>query len=670
MCGIAGFLESSPRSSPEVLREISQHMADTLRHRGPDDGGAWVDAGAGIAVSMRRLSVLDLSEAGHQPMQSASGRYVIVFNGEIYNCEELRRELITRGQAPVFRGHSDTEVMLAAFERWGIPNSVQRFNGMFAFGLWDRWQRTLTLARDRFGEKPLFYSAVGGTFLFASELKALRVHPTFAGQIDLDAVALYLRHNCIPAPYSIYSNTRKLPPASLLTVSAADFAATPRSYWSLREIAEAGLANPFPGTESDAVDELDTLLRDAVKMRMYSDVPLGAFLSGGIDSSTVVSLMQALTSLPVKTFSIGLRESEYNEASDAARVARHLHTDHSELYVTPQEAMGVVPLLPQIYDEPFADPSQIPTFLVSKLARQHVTVSMSGDGGDELFGGYNRHVWGGPLWRKLQPVPHSLRRLGSVGITALSPETWDYLFHVLRPVLPRDWQQRVPGFKLHKLASVMASSDAYEMYYRFTSHWFSPEAVVLGAAEPPTLLTNRDLAQLPTATEQMMYLDTVTYLPDDILTKLDRATMAVSLEGRVPFLDHRIAEFAWRLPLSWRVRGREGKWILRQVLYNYVPRELVERPKAGFGIPLDSWLRGPLRDWAEALLSEELLREDGYFAVAPIRQRWFEHLRGTRNWSYHIWDVLVFQAWLQEHRRSPRVNDRPLTSGVTAMQQK
>lgn len=664
MCGIAGFLEPNSRRSPEELEVVALRMANTLRHRGPDDGGAWADAEAGVALGMRRLAILDLSQAGHQPMQSSSGRYVIVYNGEIYNYEELRRELKAQDGVPAFRGHSDTEVVLAAFERWGVLDSLRHFNGMFAFALWDRQQRTLTLARDRFGEKPLFYSIVGGKLLFASELKALRAHPGFSAEIDLGTVALYLRHNCIPAPYSIYKNTYKLPPASLLTLSAIDLRSSPEAYWSMRESVEAGVSSPFEGDERDAIGELDALLRDAVKIRMYSDVPLGAFLSGGVDSSTIVSLMQAQSSFAVKTFSIGLHEHDYNEASDAAGVARHLHTDHRELYVTPQEAMAVVPLLPQIYDEPFADPSQIPTFLVSKLARQHVTVSLSGDGGDELFGGYNRHVWGGPLWRKLQPIPRSLRRLGSAGITALSPETWNFLFRTLKPVLPRDSQQRVPGFKLHKLASVMTSSDAYEMYYRFTSHWLSPGGVVLGAAEPPTLLTTRDLAQLPTATEQMMYLDTVTYLPDDILTKLDRATMAVSLEGRVPFLDHRIAEFAWRLPLSWRIRGREGKWILRQVLYNYVPRELVERPKAGFGIPLDSWLRGPLRDWAEALLDEGRLRREGLLDPKLIRKCWQEHLSGRRRWQYHLWDVLMFQAWLDGHHH-PRESD-PYASPIAS----
>jgi len=442
-----------------------------------------------------------------------------------------------------------------------------------------------------------------------------------------------------------------LPPASLLTVSATDFAARPQSYWSLRETAEASLANPFTGTESDAIDELDTLLRDAVKIRMYSDVPLGAFLSGGIDSSTVVSLMQSQSSLPVKTFSIGLKESEYNEASEAARVARYLHTDHTELYASPQEAMEVVPYLPQIYDEPFADSSQIPTFLVARLARQHVTVSLSGDGGDELFGGYNRHTWAGPLWRRLEPIPLPLRKLGAAGILYLSAGAWDSLFRASSPVLPREWQQRMPGYKLHKLASVMGSSDAYEVYYRLTSHWISPETIVSSGREPPTLLTQGGVALFPSATEQMMYLDSVTYLPDDILVKLDRATMAVSLEGRIPLLDHRVAELAWRLPLPLRVRRRQGKWILRQVLYRYVPRELVERPKFGFGIPLDSWLRGPLRDWAETLLDEGRLRREGFLNPEPIRKFWQEHLSGRRSWQYHLWDILMFQAWLDEHHR-------------------
>jgi asparagine synthase (glutamine-hydrolysing) len=661
MCGIAGFLESNPFRSPEALQEIALRMAQTLRHRGPDDGGVWADAKAGIALSMRRLAILDLSPAGHQPMQSWSGRYTIVFNGEIYNCEDLRRELLSDSPVPMFRGHSDTEVMLAAFERWGVRKSVRSFNGMFAFALWDREERILTLARDPFGEKPLYYSIAGGTLMFASELKALHAHPGFADEINLGSVALYLRHNCIPSPYSIYRNTHKLPPATLLTVSPAHLTCSPEPYWSVREVAEAGAATQSCTSERDAIDALEALLRDAVKIRMHSDVPLGAFLSGGIDSSTVVALMQAQSSSPVKTFSVGFRESDYNEACDAYRVAQHLLTDHTELYITPKQAMEVVPRLPRMYDEPFADSSQIPTFLVSRLARQQVTVSLSGDGGDEMFGGYNRHIWGAPLWSKLSALPLSARRLGAGSIMALSPESWDSLFRKLSPVIPRALRQRVPGYKLHKLALVMGSSNAYEMYYRFSSHWFDPEAVVLGAREPPTLITNGAVANLPTVTEHMMQLDAVTYLPDDILVKLDRATMAVGLEGRVPFLDHRIAELVWRLPLSLRVRGREGKWILRQVLYRYVPRQLIERPKFGFGIPLHSWLRGPLRDWCETLLDEGRLRQEGFFDPRPIIRAWQEHVSGRRNWEYHLWDVLMFQAWLEENRGVSKIKQNPFS---------
>jgi asparagine synthase (glutamine-hydrolysing) len=652
MCGIAGLLESNPHNSSAELEQIALRMANTLRHRGPDDCGVWANADAGVAITMRRLAILDLSPAGHQPMQSASSRYVVVFNGEIYNCEELRRQLQSEDPNIRFRGHSDTEVMLAAFERWGILESLRRFNGMFAFALWDRQQRTMTLARDRFGEKPLYYSVADGRLLFASELKALRAHPQFSAEIDLDSIALYLRHNCIPAPYCIYRGTRKLPPATMLTVSAADLEATPQSYWSFREVAEAGLAHPFTGTEPEAIEQLDGLLRDAVKIRMYSDVPLGAFLSGGIDSSAVVALMQTQSSIPVKTFSIGSHVGAYNEASEAALVAQHLRTDHTGLYVTPEQAMAAVPLLPQIYDEPFADSSQIPTFLVSQLARQQVTVSLSGDGGDEIFGGYNRHTWGDPLWRRLKPYPAALRRLGATALTALSPDAWNSLFATLDPILPRKMRQRVPGYKLHKLASVMGSRDASAMYYQLASHWSTPEEAIPGSREPLTLITSGAGPHFATLAEQMMYLDTVTYLPDDILVKVDRATMAVSLEGRIPLLDPRVAEFAWRLPLSMRVRGQEGKWIFRQVLYRYVPRELVERPKTGFGIPLDSWLRGPLRGWAEELLDEARLRREGLFDPRPIRRLWQQHLSGRRNWEYQLWDVLMFQAWLEANRGS------------------
>lgn len=647
MCGIAGCFQASAGTSSDGLKEIAWRMAQTLYHRGPDDVGVWADADAGIGLSMRRLAILDLSQAGHQPMHSPSGRYVVVYNGEIYNCEELRSHLQEEDRSLGFRGHSDTEVMLAAFDRWGLDSSLQRFNGMFAFALWDRDRRTLTLVRDRFGEKPLYYAVVHNTLVFGSELKALRAHKDFSPEIDRDALALYLRHSCIPAPYTIYKGVRKLPPGSLLTISRPDAPGLPQPYWSFQEVCHGAISDPFPGGEKDAAEELDRLLRDAVRIRMHSDVPLGAFLSGGIDSSTIVALMQAEGTTRVQTFSIGSHSGAYNEASEAAEVAKHLDTDHTELYVTPDQALNVVPLLAGIYDEPFSDPSQIPTFLVAQLARQHVTVSLSGDGGDEIFGGYNRHTWVGPLSEKFRQFPSAIRKLGAAGISAISPAGWDSLFEAAQPLLPSEWRQRVPGDKLHKMAMLLESPNPQAMYYRLASHWYKPEDVVMGSSEPPTVLTSGDYTGFATPSELMMYLDTVSYLPDDILVKVDRATMAVSLEGRIPFLDHRVAEFAWRLPLLMRVREKEGKWILRQVLYRYVPRELVDRPKAGFGIPLSSWLLGPLRDWAESLLSEDRLRSDGFFNSQPIRQLWQEHTSGKGSWQYHLWDVLMFQAWLE-----------------------
>jgi asparagine synthase (glutamine-hydrolysing) len=647
MCGISGFLNLSHENTANELRDIAMRMSDALRHRGPNDAGVWADADAGIALSMRRLAILDLSPAGHQPMTSSSGRYIFVFNGEIYNYQDLRDELSQKEQPYPFRGNSDTEVMLAAFEQWGIEQSVVRFNGMFAFAVWDRQDRSLTLGRDRFGEKPLYYSRIGRHFIFGSELKALRAHPHFSGEVNPEAVALFLRQSCVPAPYSIYTNTSKLPAATLLRVSADDFASAPRPYWSLHEVVDEAASHSFEGSEQEAIEQLDSILSDAVRIRMRSDVPLGAFLSGGIDSSTIVSLMQTQSRARVKTFSIGNHDKEFDEAKDAAKIARHLGTDHTELYVTSEEAMAAIPLLPKIYDEPFADCSQIPTFLVSQLAREQVTVSLSGDGGDELFGGYTRHIWGDTLNRRLHHVPLFLRKVAAAGIRAIPPGGWDALFQAGKPVTPSRWQQRMPGYKLHKLASLAESHDVHTLYERLSSHWFDTAKILPGAS---VSLQNHP-PHLQHTAEEMMYLDTVGYLPDDILVKLDRATMAVSLEGRVPFLDPRVAEFAWKLPLSMRIRERQGKWILRQVLYRYVPREMVDRPKSGFGIPLATWLRGPLRNWAESLLDERRLRQDGYFNPAPIRKLWREHLSGKLNWEYHLWDILMFQAWLDESRR-------------------
>ena len=650
MCGISGFLDLRCETPSGELRSIAMRMADALRHRGPDDGGVWTDTEAGVALSMRRLAILDLSPAGHQPMESSSGRYVIVFNGEIYNLDELKDELAQETGRCYFRGTSDTEVMLTAFEKWGVEQSLVHFNGMFAFAVWDRRERNLTLARDRFGEKPLYYSQTGSFFIFGSELKALRAHPVFSNELDLEAVGQFLRYSCVPAPYSIFRNTRKLPAATLLRVAAGDFTSSPRPYWTLREVIEEAVANPLQCSADEAAEQLDWMLRDAVRIRMRSDVPLGAFLSGGIDSSTVVSLMQAQSNIPVRTFSIGSHDREFDEAKEAFKVARHLNTEHTELYVTSEEAMAVVPSLPRIYDEPFADPSQIPTILVSRLARESVTVCLSGDGGDEVFGGYNRHAWGDTVGSTLRYLPHSLRKVASGGLRSLQPDGWDSLFRMCRGAIPARWRLRMPGYKLHKLASILESRDNAALYERLSSHWLDPQNSLQATSGPPVPTDAERPHHFHHAAEELMYLDSVRYLPDDILVKLDRATMALGLEGRAPFLDHRIAEFAWRLPLSMRIRGREGKWILRQVLYRYVPRSMVDRPKSGFGIPLAPWLRGPLRDWAESLLSESRLRREGYFRPGPILRMWREHLSAQGNWEYCLWDILMFQAWLDECR--------------------
>ena len=655
MCGITGYLGAPGTTAGEELACVARRMSDRIRHRGPDDSGVWVDAEAGVALGHRRLSIIDLSPEGHQPMLSASGRFVLIFNGEIYNYEQIRRELAKSGAALEWRGHSDTEVMLAAFERWGIRGALERFNGMFAFALWDRGERTLYLSRDRLGEKPLYYGWMGGAFLFGSELKALRAHPAWRGEIDRGALALYMRHNYVPAPYSVYRNVAKLPAGALLTLpwggGVPGRAPTIDPYWSAREVAEEAAERPFAGTDAEALEELDLLLRDAVSIRMHADVPLGAFLSGGVDSSAIVALMQAQSSRPVRTFSIGNTVDAYNEAPYAKAVAAHLGTDHTELYVTPEEARDVIPRLPAMYDEPFADSSQIPTFLVSALARQHVTVSLSGDGGDELFGGYNRYFWGRAIWRSVGWVPRAVRAAVASGIRAVPPRRWDALAGRMAPLFPRSLRVRRVGDNAHKLAGILGVTDPIEMYRGLVTHWEDPSAIVRAEGEPSTVLTDR--SQWPRTgnfTRHMMALDLVTYLPDDILVKVDRASMAVSLEARVPFLDHRVVEFASRLPLSMKIRGSMGKLLLRRLLFRYVPQKLIDRPKMGFGVPVDGWLRGPLREWAESLLDPARLRRDGFIAEAPVGQRWRDHLAGRSNWSYLLWDVLMFQAWLDEQR--------------------
>jgi asparagine synthase (glutamine-hydrolysing) len=624
-------------------------MTRRLVHRGPDGQGIWFDREVRLGLGHRRLAILDLSPQGHQPMVSASGRYVIAYNGEVYNFGDLRAEL--EGQGQRFRGHSDTEVILEAIECWGLERGLSRFIGMFAFALWDQAQHRLYLVRDRLGIKPLYYGECNGAFIFASELKSLYAYPGFQQSIDRGALVLYLRYNYVPAPYSIYQGIHKLMPGQILSLEVADgsgFNYRTHSYWSMTEVAERWEEESFLGSPAEAVEELEWLLRDAVGLRMLADVPLGSFLSGGIDSSTVVALMQQLSNRPVRTFSIGFHREGYNEAIHAGEVAKHLGTEHTELYVTPEEAMQVIPRLPLLYDEPFSDSSQIPTFLVSQLARRYVTVSLSGDGGDELFSGYNRYLWGRSIWKFAARIPQGIRGLMVKSLTSLAPKTWDRIFACTSPLLPKRFREGLPGDKLHKLANVFALSSPDDMYYGLVSSWKDPQSVVVGGQEPMTIIKESNAwADLLDFTKRMMFLDMVSYLPDDILVKLDRATMGVSLEGRVPLLDHRIAEFAWRLPLSLKLRNGQGKWVLRQVLYKYVPLEIVDRPKMGFDLPIDEWLRCPLRDWAEALLDETRLRKEGFFNPRPVRESWQEHLSGRKNLQRMLWSVLMFQSWLE-----------------------
>ena len=626
MCGIAGFLDRSGARGADCLRRMVTAMTDTIAHRGPDDSGAWEDPAAGIAIGMRRLAIIDLSAEGHQPMAGPGGGQIIVFNGEIYNFQELREQLEACGQR--FRGRSDTEVMLAAFVQWGLDAAVRRFNGMFAFALWDRRERRLTLCRDRLGKKPLYYGWAGRTLLFGSELKALRAHPSFDAEIDRNAVALYLRLGYIPAPWTIYRGIFKLPAATHLTIGPGDCGSNPEpvAYWSAREAAERGLRNRITSFD-DAIAELDALLRSAVGIRMIADVPLGAFLSGGIDSSVVVSIMQALSSRPVKTFCIGFEEQTHNEAEYARAVALRLGTDHTEMTLTARQALDVVPRLPSMFDEPFADSSQIPTFLVSEMARRHVTVSLSGDGGDELFAGYSAYRSSARFFRKYGWMPGPLRAVASRVLQGVPQAVWG-------------------GARLHRLGSTLRQPDE-ETEYRGRDVPLGRSRKVSSPARPNsfTAFTTREAAGVGNSIEKMMLLDALVYLPDDVLVKVDRASMAVSLEARGPLLDYRLFEFAWRVPLEFKMRDGKGKWILRELLNRYVPRELVDRPKAGFAVPVAEWLRGPLKTWAEDLLTDSRLRQEGILDSAAVRRTWKEHLEGY-DWSERMWAVLMLESWL------------------------
>lgn len=641
MCGFVGFLDRSGFVDGEA---ILRPMADTIAHRGPDSDGYWVDGEAGIALAHRRLAIIDLSPAGHQPMFSHNGRFVLSYNGEIYNHLDLRRELEATRQIE-WRGHSDTETLLQGFSAWGVLGTLQRANGMFAFALWDRSERKLCLARDRMGEKPLYYGKQGTALLFGSELKALRKHPAWQGGIDRNSLALFLRHNYVPGPYSIYHGINKLPPGHYVEIGVDDGdAAEPIAYWDIADKARDGRENPFAGSPEAAVDRLEELLLDAVGIRMAADVPLGAFLSGGYDSSTIVALMQRQSARPVKTFSIGFSEAEYDEARHAKRVAAHLGTDHTELYVTPQDALDQIPILPHHWDEPFADSSQIPTLLVSRLARSEVTVSLSGDGGDELFCGYTRYAQGYDIWRRLGKIPGGVRKLMS-GALRMTPAG---LIDGAMKFAPERIRKMAVGDRLLKLADVLDVERADDFYRSLVSHAKNPGMLVPGAHEPPTILSETDPGWPANGDfrDRMMYLDMRSYLPDDILVKVDRASMAVSLESRVPLLDHRLVEFALGLPIDIKLRGGDAKWPLRQLLYRYVPREMMERPKMGFGVPIEHWLRGPLRDWADDLLAPDRLKRDGFFDVDAVSRIWSDTRSGRRKLHYHVWDILMFQAWL------------------------
>ncbi len=651
MCGLVGFWQNGGGHEQE---NIVSAMAEKLTSRGPDDKGVWLNPELGVALAHRRLAILDLTSAGHQPMISESGRYVLVYNGEIYNHLDLRHELEEKGSAPNWRGSCDTETLIAGFEKWGIERTLLRTKGMFAFALWDQSKHSLTLGRDRLGEKPLYYGLINGIFFFASELRALKAHPSFDTEIDRKALNLFMQFGYVPTPYSIYKNIRKLEPGCTINFSSPSDVPETQPYWSAEDIIIQGLRNPFCGTQQEGIDELEKLLLNSVKQQMLADVPLGVFLSGGVDSSLVTCLMEAQTSHPVHTFSIGFHEKEYNEAENSKEVANYLGTKHTEFYITPKDALEAIPKIPSIFSEPFSDSSQIPTYILSKLARQHVVVALSGDGGDELFGGYNRYTSIHKFWKYLSLVPPPARRLLAWIVLSFSPDSYDKMLGSTQNWIPHHMKIKDIGNKLHKSAQAISARTPEEFYSNLIRHWKDGDGLVLGlntSSTSPSCL--KSSIQLPPESyiQNMMANDLVSYLPDDILVKVDRSSMAVGLETRIPMLDHKIVEYACSLPLDLKICNGTGKWILRQVLYKYIPKKLIERPKMGFGVPIGSWLRGPLRNWAEELLSRNRILQDGYFNPDPIQKKWNEHLSGKRDRQQPLWNILMFQAWLDEQTK-------------------
>lgn len=649
MCGICGFYSKSPNKYKDIIYK----MTLSLEHRGPDDAGIWQDNNFGVFLGHQRLSIMDLSKAGHQPMQSHSGRYVIIYNGEIYNHIELRGELKKTNPLIKWRSNSDTETLLETIEIWGLEKAIKKFEGMFAFCIWDKKYHCLTLVRDRLGEKPIYYgwqgSGEGSVFLFGSELKALKKHPEFNKKIDREAIALQLLYSYIPDPYSIYKNIYKLLPGHYLQLSEKNLKENdlPKSkiYWSLVKTAIDGASNQFNKSEAEIKNGLENELKLTVKKQMISDAPIGAFLSGGIDSSAVVSLMQSQSNSPIKTFTIGFGDKDFNEAHYAKKIAKHLGTDHTEMYISPKEAMHVIPKLTKIYDEPFSDSSHIPAFLISQLTKQQVKVALTGDGGDELFCGYNRYIFGEKLWKLSCAMPVALRKIFSFGIQLISQKNWD----TISKYLPIINQYNNFGDKLHKGARAFDARTFFDFYHFLCSHWYKSNDVVLNSKQPK-IITDGLRQQLETLNrqQQMMVLDFLTYLPGDILVKVDRASMASSIETRAPFLDHKLIEYVWKIPHKFKNKNGRGKWILKEILNQYVPKNITERPKMGFGVPISIWLRGPLKDWAENLLDEKRLKEEGFLNSRSVRKKWEEHLSGKRNWQYDLWDVLMFQAWIKE----------------------
>lgn len=668
MCGIAGFIQRDSRLSERELRDLVHPMTETLRRRGPDGSGEWVDPQAGVALGHRRLAIIDLTPAGAQPMVSACGRFVITYNGEVYNFPEMRSELSSLGHR--FHGHSDTEVVLAALAEWGIEPALRRMTGMFAFALWDRHSRSLTLARDRVGKKPLYYGWCGKTFLFGSELKSLASHPSFAPELDLDALGLFIQYSWIPAPYCIYKRLHKLLPGTLATIdpkaSGTDVQPTP--YWSARATLEQAQRSPFTGSVDEATHILHGLLTRAVTRRLVADVPLGALLSGGVDSSVVVALMQAAATRPVKTFTVGFREPAFNEAGHARSVAAHLGTDHTELFVTPEDGLKVIPDLPSIYDEPFADPSQIPTYLISTLTRQHVTVALSGDGGDELFAGYKRYRSCHAYGRILRWIPQPLKEGAAAVLRRIDSARWASLGAQDDADSAHRPQEARAFANLARIADRLVAKDPYDLLARHHARCRIPSQFVPAASPLTTLLT--DPSRRPSFSGSLLgmrYLDFAEYLPDGVLVKVDRASMAASLEVRCPLLDPEILELAWRLPGTMLMDRRGGKRILRNLLSRYVPGQLSERPKAGFGVPVRDWLRGPLREWAEDLLDEKRLDEQGHFQVQAVRLAWRQHLTGFKNHEGLLWSLLMFQAWHRaSNRRAFAPSPSPLSLGERA----